>query len=63
MFLINDLDEALKGADLIMVIADHEEYKTLNRNNIGKSALYDGRGIIMENKFSGVDHAMIGNLS
>jgi UDP-N-acetyl-D-mannosaminuronate dehydrogenase len=46
-----------------MVIADHEEYKTLNRNNIGKSALYDGRGIIMENKFSGVDHAMIGNLS
>jgi UDP-N-acetyl-D-mannosaminuronate dehydrogenase len=60
-YLINDLDEALKGADLIMVIADHEEYKNLTRINIGKSALYDGRGIIMEKKFSGLNHAIIGS--
>ena len=30
--LTNDLDLALKGADLIMVIADHSEYKKLNRS-------------------------------
>ena len=61
-FLTNDLDVALKGADLIMVIADHEEYKNLNRNNIEKSVLYDGRGIIMEDKLRGVNHAMLGNI-
>ena len=61
--LINDLDVALKGADLIMVIADHEEYKNLNRNKIEKSVLYDGRGIISEDKFRGVNHAMIGNIN
>ena len=59
---MNDLEEALRETDLIMIIADHEEYKKLNPDNIGKSALYDGRGIIMENKFRGLNHAMIGNL-
>jgi UDP-N-acetyl-D-mannosaminuronate dehydrogenase len=62
-FLINDLDLALQGADLIMVIADHNEYKKLNNTNIGKSALYDGRGITMEGNLHGVRHAMIGNLN
>ena len=62
-FLINDLDLALKGVDLIMVIADHNEYKKLNSTNIGKSALYDGRGITMEDNLHGVRHTMIGNLN
>ena len=61
--LVNDLDVALKGADLIMVIADHEEYKNLNHNKIEKSVLYDGRGIILEDKFRGVNHSMIGNIN
>jgi len=61
-YLMNDLEEALRETDLIMIIADHEEYKKLNPDNIGKSALYDGRGIIMKNKFRGLNHAMIGNL-
>jgi len=61
-YLMNDLEEALRETDLIMIIADHEEYKKLNPDNIGKSALYDGRGIIMKNKFSGSNNAMIGNL-
>jgi nucleotide sugar dehydrogenase len=61
--LVNDLDVALKGADLIMVIADHDEYKNLNRNKIEKSVLYDGRGIILEDKFRGVNHSMIGNIN
>ena len=62
-FLVNDLDVALKGADLIMVIADHQEYKNLNRNKIEKSVLYDGRGIILEDKFRGVNYSMIGNIN
>lgn len=61
-YLMNDLEEALRETDLIMIIADHEEYKKLDPHNIGKSALYDGRGIIMKNKFSGSNNAMIGNL-
>jgi nucleotide sugar dehydrogenase len=61
--LVNDLDIALKGADLIMVIADHEEYKNLNGQKIEKSVLYDGRGIILEDKFRGVNHSMIGNIN
>ena len=61
--LVNDLDVALKGADLIMVIADHEEYKNLNRNKIETSVLYDGRGIILEDKVRGVNHSMIGNIN
>jgi UDP-N-acetyl-D-mannosaminuronate dehydrogenase len=48
---------------LIMVIADHDEYKNLNSINIGNSALYDGRGIIMEDNLHGISHATIGNLN
>ena len=62
-FLVNDLDVALKGADLIIIMADHEEYKKLSNNSIGTSVLYDGRGIITEDKLTGVSHAMIGNIN
>ena len=44
-------------------MADHEEYKKLNNNSIGTSVLYDGRGIITEDKLTGVNHAMIGNIN
>jgi nucleotide sugar dehydrogenase len=63
MFLINDLDLAIKGADLIIIIADHEEYKKLSKTNIGKSVLYDGRGIIKADNLQGVNYSMIGNLN
>jgi nucleotide sugar dehydrogenase len=63
MFLFNDLDLALKGADLIIIIADHDEYKKLNDTKIGKSVLYDGRGIIMADNLQRVNYSMIGNLN
>ncbi len=63
MFLINDLDLAIKGADLIIIIADHDEYKKLNNTNIGKSVLYDGRGIIIAENLEGAHYSMIGNLN
>jgi len=63
MFLFNDLDSAIKGADLIIIIADHDEYKKLNDTKIGKSVLYDGRGIIMADNLQRVNYSMIGNLN
>ena len=63
MFLFNDLDLAIKGADLIIIIADHDEYKKLNDTKIGKSVLYDGRGIIMADNLQRVNYSMIGNLN
>ena len=62
-FLVNDLVIALKGADLIIIMADHEEYKKLSNTSIGTSVLYDGRGIITEDKLTGINHAMIGNIN
>jgi UDP-N-acetyl-D-mannosaminuronate dehydrogenase len=48
---------------LIIIIADHDEYKKLNNTNIGKSVLYDGRGIIIPENLEGAQYSMIGNLN
>lgn len=54
IFLFSELSDAIKGADLVMVIADHEEYKKLNFEILQNIPLYDGRGIIdSENIISG----------
>jgi nucleotide sugar dehydrogenase len=54
IFLFSELSDAIKGADLVMVIADHEEYKKLNFEILKNIPLYDGRGIIdSENIISG----------
>ncbi|HYY71536.1 MAG TPA: nucleotide sugar dehydrogenase, partial [Nitrososphaeraceae archaeon] len=61
-FLFNELSEAIKGADLIMVIADHEEYKKLNYESLKNIALYDGRGIINIDKIILDKYSSIGNI-
>jgi len=61
-FLFNELSEAIKGSDLIMVIADHEEYKKLNHEILKKIALYDGRGIININNIILDKYSSIGNI-
>ena len=54
IFLFSELSDAIKEADLVMVIADHEEYKKLNFEILQNIPLYDGRGIIdSENIISG----------
>lgn len=58
--LFNELSEAVKGADLVIIIADHEEYKKVNYEIFRNIALYDGRGIINSaaniilDKYSGI---------
>src|SRR5918995_599927 len=61
-FLFNELSEAIKGADLIMVIADHEEYKKLNNESLKNIALYDGRGIINIDNIILDKYSSIGNI-
>jgi UDP-N-acetyl-D-mannosaminuronate dehydrogenase len=61
-FLFNKLPEAIKGADLIMVIADHEEYKKLNSEILKNIALYDGRGIINIDNLILDKYSSIGNV-
>jgi len=46
IILFNKLSQAVKGADLVMIIADHNEYKKVNYEIFRNIALYDGRGII-----------------
>jgi nucleotide sugar dehydrogenase len=41
-----NLASSLKGADLIIIVADHTEYSDLSVEEIGDAVVYDGRGII-----------------
>ncbi|MGH9979265.1 MAG: nucleotide sugar dehydrogenase [Nitrososphaeraceae archaeon] len=44
--LNGNLASSLKGADLIIIVADHTEYSDLSVEEVGKAVVYDGRGII-----------------
>jgi UDP-N-acetyl-D-mannosaminuronate dehydrogenase len=63
IFLFNELSDAIKGSDLVMVIADHEEYKKLNYEKIKNIPLYDGRGIIDSNSIISGKYSSIGKKS
>lgn len=60
-FLFNEFSEAVKGANLIMIIADHEEYKKVNYEVFQNIALYDGRGIINTTNIILDNYSSIGN--
>jgi nucleotide sugar dehydrogenase len=44
--LNNNLVSSVKGADLIIIVADHTEYSNLDVEEVGNAVVYDGRGII-----------------
>jgi nucleotide sugar dehydrogenase len=44
--LYSNINEALAGADLIIVVANHNEYRNLNPADMKNSVIYDGRGIL-----------------
>jgi nucleotide sugar dehydrogenase len=46
VILSNDLTGSLKGADLVMIVADHPEYSDLKLDASGNMIVYDGRGIL-----------------
>ncbi len=60
IILTSNLSEAIKGTDLIMLIADHPEYRTLTADDLGGAPVYDGRGMLDRSKFDHSAFASIG---
>jgi nucleotide sugar dehydrogenase len=60
IILTTNLNEALKDTDLIMLIADHPEYRMLTHEQTKGSPIYDGRGLLDRSKFTYADLAIIG---
>ena len=61
-----NMSQAVSGADIIVVLADHNEYKHLNHKEIAQEMrtpqLFDTKGIIKEQKNSGLRIINFGNL-
>src|SRR5581483_6573601 len=51
--LTSSLPQAIKGTDLIILVADHPEYRNLAQEKLSGIPVYDGRGILDKSKFSG----------
>jgi UDP-N-acetyl-D-mannosaminuronate dehydrogenase len=51
--LTSSLPQAIKGADLVILVADHPEYRGLAQEKLGGVPVYDGRGVLDRSKFSG----------
>lgn len=49
--LVNNIESAVKDRDLIILSTNHKEYRDLSIENIGKTPIYDGRGILNINNF------------
>ena len=60
IILTSNLDEAIQGTDLVMLIADHPEYRTLTSVNLAGIPVYDGRGMLDRLKFVDSTFASIG---
>ncbi len=59
--LFNNFSESIKETNLIMIIADHDEYKKLPFNKLQNIPLYDGRGIINKDNIMLDKYSSIGN--
>jgi nucleotide sugar dehydrogenase len=60
VILSSDLTSALNGTDLIMIVADHAEYRGLTPDRLGGVPIYDGRGILDRTIFNDTTYATIG---
>lgn len=58
--LSSNLNGAIKGTDLIMIVADHIEYSTLTPKDIDGVPIYDGRSILDRTIFDHSTYATIG---
>jgi nucleotide sugar dehydrogenase len=58
--LSSNLVGAIKGTDLIMIVADHNEYSTLTPKDIHGVPIYDGRSILDRTIFDHSTYATIG---
>ena len=60
VILSSDLTGAVKGTDLIMIVADHAEYRALTPDLTERVPIYDGRGILDKTIFDHTTYATIG---
>ena len=58
--LTSNLSKAAKDADLVMLISDHSEYRNITNENLSRTAIYDGRGILDGSRFTPSKFASIG---
>lgn len=63
IMLTSNLSKAVQGADLIILVSDHPEYKNLTQHELGGAPVYDGRGILDRSRFAGIKFAAIGRPS
>lgn len=63
VMLTSSLSKAVQGADLVMLVSDHPEYRKLSRQDLGGVPVYDGRGILDGSRFAGGRFAAIGKPS
>jgi nucleotide sugar dehydrogenase len=60
VILSSNLTSVLNGTDLVMIVADHAEYRALTPDRIGGVPIYDGRGILDRTIFNHHSYATIG---
>ena len=52
VMLTSNLLKAVQGADLVILVSDHPEYKNLGQQDLGGAFVYDGRGVLDKLRFS-----------
>jgi hypothetical protein len=50
--LTQDLAQAAKGADLVILATDHPQYRRLSKKELGDTPVYDGRGMLDGSRFT-----------
>jgi nucleotide sugar dehydrogenase len=60
VILTRNLVECLRDCDLIIVTADHQDYRKLGKSDFGDVAIYDGRGILSREEIRKLKYATLG---
>jgi nucleotide sugar dehydrogenase len=60
VILTRNLVECLRDCDLIIVTADHQDYRKLVKSDFGDVAIYDGRGILSREEIRKLRYATLG---
>lgn len=60
IILTQSLKEAVGGADLVILVSDHPEYRNMTGESFGGVPVYDGRGVLDGSKFPEGRFASIG---
>jgi nucleotide sugar dehydrogenase len=63
VMLTASLSKAVQGANLVMLVSDHPEYRNLTQKELGGAPVYDGRGMLDGSRFAGGRFAAIGKPS